>query len=452
MLPNLFQRLFGRSDVTEPEADRLIHEVDGGLPDGRLPEDRTLCIFDDRRLVNFYEHDVTVDRQPDERWWLVPTAGLPLEIAAGTDGGTVRGTVTVRFEPETELLGLINRTGGVTTEDLLSLVTSQLAGLLASQPDLVDGEAIETLDDSARERLRARLSLLLQTRGLRCTDLGPLVFVVAATGSGERVEADGEDSSAPDPQVLAEAAEAVRSRGDWDSVVSTLEDGGCRFDAEEVVDLELLGDELVDQATRPADAAARLRELCDRARRRAAERPGELRRFRGLSLRLETGEDNEPETAVTGDVDPGGPSVVVRRRPWTWWLFNRKRVDTRLLEFLDRTLSDLRAGFDDYRTSATGGLVRLRRIDERLGLCQDLLETVPTLSPGGGNLKLDRATVRQLVRDVERAVTAAEMIQSATRQLRDLAGGEDDWNDTADAMIEALDLLAAELKARRDIR
>ncbi|MGH7201447.1 MAG: hypothetical protein ACREJB_12630, partial [Planctomycetaceae bacterium] len=168
MFANLMNRLFGRRDDDGPQPERIVERVTA-LSDG-LPGGKMLCVFQRGRLVNYHETDAPAALGNGEVGWLVPRDDAAFDLETELGEQVVRTCATVRFEPESELLQLLNEREFLTRDDIAALLTSQLAGLLELEGH-ENAASLESLGDFERERLRAKLSLLLQTRGLRCTDL-----------------------------------------------------------------------------------------------------------------------------------------------------------------------------------------------------------------------------------------------------------------------------------------
>ncbi|MCP4811787.1 MAG: hypothetical protein GY888_04705, partial [Planctomycetaceae bacterium] len=130
-----------------------------------------------------------------------------------------------------------------------------------------------------------------------------------------------------------------------------------------------------------------------------------------------------------------------------------RAVDDRLLGYLQETLSRLRGEFDIYRSSKSlqQGLVLLRRIDQRLAMALDLVETVPTLRPPQAALRIKRTRIKPLVKHLEAAVTAMETMQAASKAMAKQTTGDDDWNQSCEAICDALDHLNNDLRQRRQV-
>jgi len=474
MFSKLLDRLFGRwRKKVESTVDRLAVKVTGQLPNGAVPVDKILCLFDRGRLVNSYRDEaVPKERREGEEWWLIPREDLPLKatVPLPDENGNVTVEATVRFDPDTELGTLLAGRDHLSREEVLSLVTSQLTGLL-EMAGYANVETVESLDVVEMERMRARLSLLLQGRGLRCTDLSPFAAVSHASQADTItipvfVEAEAKvsplaakDDSLPSKEELAEVVAEVKTSDDWDQLVTAMEQAGCQFDEKESQQLVDMGENVLARKVKSTDVATKLSQMTEQATRRAAIPKPDLRRWRGLDLRLQTLEsDSDAPLASLSDEQKaeraGAPDIRRRRRPWTFWMFTRRSIDDRLVEFLTTTLGTLRSEFDSYRsrTKDIKELVKLRKIDERLGLGIDLLKTMPTLSPAQRNLRLNRGEVKQLVRRVEGAVTAIEMAQAEIKAMKKHAAGGEEWHGSAESICAALDRLNGEIKERRELR
>jgi hypothetical protein len=293
--------------------------------------------------------------------------------------------------------------------------------------------------------------LVLQNHGLRCTDISDWQLVETVNPTGE--EASKEESVPTDE--LVEAIQQVSQPGHWDRLVTTLEASGCQFDQQETEQLDDLGQKVVDHTIATDQATSRLQELIHTARQQAGIPRPELQRWQGLEMRLNSHLPVDSEEAgkpVSGSSDQP-LSVTRKRRPGTWWLLSHRAVDDRLLGYLQETLSRLRGEFDTYRSnkSLQQGLVLLRRIDQRLAMALDLVETVPTLRPSQASLRIKRTRIKPLVKHLEAAVTAMETMQAASKAIAKQTTGDDDWNQSCEAICEALDHLNNDLRQRRQV-
>ena len=455
MFTKLLNFLLGRSTAgSAAAAEPVVQSVSGSLPENRVPQDQMLCIFQQDRLVNFYRDDDPPERQPGESWWLVPRNDVVLTISLEVAEKTYSSDVSVRFEAEANLLKLLNAQQGLTQNDLVALVTSQLAGLLEMLEYLSDGSMLEA-SSSDQERIRAKLSLVLQNQGLRCTGIGNWQVVEQAPPAEEPTSPEPVEEQ-DDPEStneLVEAVQQVNEPAQWDGLMATLEAGGCQFDEEAANELDELGQQVLTHNMPAKNVANRLRQLVQQARERAQIPQPDLQRWRGLDMRLEANlpVENDAASSKPGDLPL---TVTKKRRPWTWWILSHRGVDDRLLQFLHQNLTHLRGQFDTYSSdkSSQQGLVALRRVDQQLSMALDLLETVPTLSPKRSAVRIDRNRLKPLVRHVEAAVTAIETVQAEIKLLQKLTPGDEDWTESCQAICEALQHLNNHLRQRREVR
>lgn len=456
MIGRWISQLFSGSEgVTAESKVALAAMVEGNVTSAGLPLGKMLCAFSEGRLTSFYCDQLPAGRKSDEWWWLVPCDDLELKLTLPMEESTVAVAGKIRFEPESELWSLLEGREGLTKEDLASLVTSQLGGLVDSL-GLNEGDKLLELDELERERLRARLSLLLQSRGLRCTELGEFTSVPVedAAMEAEVLEVEEQAGGSEQPQkddevVWAEILEEVNTADDWEGVMASIESAGVNVDETTAGQLYELGEAVVDRQVQAKQVAARMKQMLAESKQQVRVSDAEVRRMRGLDLRLDT---LGGSTAATQKA--GGPQIETKRRPWTWWMLNRKRVDERLLRFLNDTVDQLRTALDAYRSTVKVGpeLVELRRIDKELQMTVDLLETVPTLAPKRPDFRLDRKKIKELVGSVERAVTNAEVALAHCGELQRAELGDDDWLATCGDICSALDRLNEELRQRRMVR
>lgn len=466
MLRELFERFFRRRrPVVEPEPSRLAYRIDGGLPSGALPRGMAACVLRRGELAAVSREDAP-RIEDGEVCWLVPADDLPVPVVLQLDESPLAVEVTVRFETDPTIAVLLRDRTALTRDDLAALLTSELAGL-ADMLGHADAAALTALDDDSRERLRAKLSLMLQAKGLRCTGLGtfrpapepPIEEPAAAVEpSGEVVE-PALDAAELQP-ALAQAIGAVQDDDQWDELVNQLEAGGLALDELAADELDALGAAVVDRRIEPPQAAERVSQLAEAARRAAGVVRPDLRRWQGLALRLrllDAGDEKVERNSFRSEPDLHASErneFRSTRRPWTWWMLRRSSVDVRLRRFLQDTVRQTRASLDEYRSrlAQIGSAARVKELSDRFRLVEDLLATVPTLTPRPRQYRLDRAQVKQAVQRIERAVTAAELAQAAVHALatqsEDSAAGQTALSEATTA-VNALD---EHLRARRRVR
>jgi hypothetical protein len=445
-----------------------------------------VCVFRNGTLLDVCRDHFPATRSDKETCWLVPADDVPVSGTIELPGKAIRVEGAVRFDPDTALGDLLANRSAFTSEDLAALVTSELAGLLGLLGQQNPQELVD-LDDQSRERLRAKLSLLLQRHGLRCTSLEsfrPVSAAEQATPAAQaRLQPEEQAATAsatPTPPAapsasggasaeataasqrmereLAEAVGRVRTQTDWNAFVDELEDAGFEADEAAADDVARMGQKLVDGGLTAGQVAAGIKQMAEQAARRAEIPRADLRRWTGLALRLRV-TDESPEPAA--QEQPGKTTLAaglparlpVTRRPSTWWMLRYRSVDKRLRDFLQETtrmtkaaLSQHRAGLRDVHQAA-----KIRELDERLSLVGDLLATTPTLTPASRKLRPDRQRVKELVRSVEGAVTAAEMVQAQSRGALASQPGGAAWEEAATQTRLALDSLIEHLRARRAV-
>ena len=477
MLRELFARFFRRRrPASESESLRLAYQVEDLLPSGSLPPGMTACVLRGGELVAVSREDAP-RMQDGEICWLLPADDLPVPVVLQRGESALAVEATVRFETDPAIATLLRDRTALTREELAALLTSELAGL-TDVLGHADAAALTALDDESRERLRAKLSLMLQAKGLRCTGLGafrpapvaePPVMAVEAIepAAGAAAEPGGEaaqgELAAADLQpALAAAIDSVQDDAQWDDLVGQLEAGGMALDESAADELDALGAAVVERRVGAAQAAERVSQLADAARHAAGIVDPDLRRWQGLALRLRLLDVSPESPGDDGPKCPSHPSATgVRpraaakiRRPWTWWMLRRSSIDTRLQQFLQDTVRQIRASLDEYRNGLEqiAAAARVKELSDRLRLVEDLLETVPILTPRPRQYRLDRDQARQAVQNIERAVTAAELTHAAVHALSARPAGSAEWQTALAEATGAVSSLDNHLRARRHVR
>jgi hypothetical protein len=476
MLRELFERFFRRKrPAAVPEPLRLAYQVEGVLPAGPLPRGMTACVLRRGELVAVSSEDAP-RIEDGEVCWLLPTDDLPVSVVLALDGSPLAVEVTVRFETDPTIATLLRDRTALTREEVAALLTSELAGL-ADMLGHADAAALTALDDDSCERLRAKLSLMLQAKGLRCTGLGafqpvpiapvaePVVESAAAAAEPGGEAAEGELAATALQPALAAAIGTVQDDAQWDELVGQLEAGGMTLDESAADELDALGAAVVDRQVDVAQAAERVSQLADAARQTAGIVGPDLRRWQGLALRLrlldaalvQDGDGNVERNSFRSEPEPCSSKRNEFRstnRPWTWWMLRRSSIDMRLRQFLQDTVRQTRVSLDEYRSrlEQIGTAARVKELSDRFRLVEDLLATVPTLTPRPRQYRLDREQVHQAVQNIERAVTAAELAQAAVHAVSARSAGSADWQAALAEATGAVSALDNHLRARRHVR
>ncbi|MDG2219810.1 MAG: hypothetical protein P8L85_00405 [Rubripirellula sp.] len=455
------KRLFVGS-TAKPEMETVIRRIEPGNTLESLPDEKMLCIFRQGQLINHCRESVPETREEGEAWYLLPCSDLTLLAELDIQNLPLTITTQVRLEPESELWVLLCQRDSLTHEDITALVTSQMSGLI-EEMQAASAEDIEQLNEADRETFRAKLSLLLQSRGIRCTGILEISQQPVATHQ------DTETANEPQPQEgkiheghLSAAITEVKNEKEWSSVMAALDADGCELDPQSAAKAEALGEQLISQRITAAEAVSQLRRLADEARANMIPRAERLA-MRGLDIRLsdvelpvpgdEADESNGP---IAGRIDRASKAawrLNIRRRPWTWWMLDRQKIDDRLRNYLNSSLSHVRSALESERTigSFQPYFADLRKVDQRLGICLDQLATMPTLLPNMRVLKLNRAEIKAAVKSVESAVRSAETVTSQTKRLQTLPAGEPEWKSTCYSICAALDRLSQDLRSRRQL-
>jgi hypothetical protein len=147
-----------------------------------------------------------------------------------------------------------------------------------------------------------------------------------------------------------------------------------------------VGNAVLDQTISVEQAEHRLQQIASETAQRAGIPDPDLRRFRGLDLRLQNHDGDGLTSASLQSSAEDSPAFRTRRRPRTGWMLSSQSVDNRLRTHLRETTRQLSSAIDGFRDSRrdAGELVQIRRIHERLLLIHDMLETNPTLTPRAG--------------------------------------------------------------------
>ncbi len=470
MFENLFERFFRRrGEPVVTDAERLAWQA---ARPGPLPPGMIACVLRDGQLMATASGG-DLRFAAGEIGWLLPADDVTMDVTWDGDGSQLAARLAVRFQTDPTIAVLLRERTALRREELATLLTSELAGL-TEMLGYTTPESLTGLDDAARERLRAKLSLMLQTKGLRCTGLEAFrpsasgdaadeaaVVATAAEQTGTADESPSEppaaDRAALEP-VLAAAIAEVQNDQQWEDLAAGLEASGMPLDESLAEELDRLGQSVVGRQIDATEAARRISHLAEAARCKAGVIQPDLRHWQGLALRmrlldnaLEHDKDGQEcsSQGAAGRIS-GGRS----RRPWTWWMLRRSSVDRRLRQFLQDVSGQTRVALDHYRGSLhqISTAASVKELSDRFRLVEDLLTTVPTISPPSSQYRLDRDRLKQAVQDIQRAVTAVELAQAAVHGLSAAPEGAADWQAALTEATTAVHNLDTHLRARRQLR
>ena len=171
------------------DSEVVAEQAQGISPNSSLPAEQILCAFNDERLVNYYRDQAPDSKPGGENWWLIPRDDVPVTLTLQIDQELMEVDILVRLEAESELMDLLADRKVLTMDHLTPLLAEELT-TLADIPDEADAERLIDLGKLDRERLRARYSLRLQKKGLRCTDISRFELLLPAADSVRLSAAD----------------------------------------------------------------------------------------------------------------------------------------------------------------------------------------------------------------------------------------------------------------------
>ena len=278
---------------------------------------------------------------------------------------------------------------------------------------------------------------------------------------------------------LAVLLPRLRSEDDWKRLQRSLEQLGAQFDTAARGQLEGLQQQVVAQVLQPTAAVSRLEQLTADAFRRAGITPQDVAAGQRLAETLSTStpsdaassesrrDESRPSQsppshsgrgrAAAETVPPPsapGTQVAETPLPWKWWTLGRDEIDRRTRQVLVARLRAARLACDQASQSLTGlvPLKSLRGIVERLDLVLLQLEGMPPLEMATPDLRLDAFATRSLVRSLDAAAQASTGATTELNRLLAEAPGSAGWNAAHTAVLRELDVVAQQVRERRNLR
>ncbi|MCH7728251.1 MAG: hypothetical protein IH991_17500, partial [Planctomycetes bacterium] len=368
-----FVQLFDELIQPSRKDDIVAWRVESGQLPKELPSRHVLCLFEGSSLRDRCREVPQAGWPDSQTGWLIPDHDVPLELLICCDEGSpLRTRISVRFVPELELgKHLCRQQQEVRLDTLTSLATSALSGLIDQAGH--SPQSLVSLTTDELEQLRAHLSLLLQSHGLRCTSLAALEQASVDTSPNPAARNQYDAASYTD-----ELVDYVQKTQDAEVVVPLLQAAGLTVSEDQLAKLQK---QLSKANSKPDEIARRIDELVSAARRDAGNRRPDLRRWRGAALRLRVEEDlaDQPSPNETPAVSSAREMPLVEKRPHTWWLLSQRAADRRLRRFLREVVIVLRCRLEEnFRHAAKASAAAdLRELTTRLRLMEDLLDTTP---------------------------------------------------------------------------
>lgn len=420
-----------------------------------VPDGQQICLYRGSRLVLAQRDAVPEKVNPGEVCWFIPTQDVSVQLVCLLGETSLKTTATIRFEPDFSLGELLEGRKEVSETDLAPVISSQLGSLFDMLGSFTPEIALK-LDKSQNEKLRAKLSLMLQNRGMRCTGLSSFTLMEKSEKSAvpeeKTVTVDSETVKKAEAE-LTEATANVKTLDDWEELLDSLDLAGLRTDAENTEKLRELGEQVIHKKITSADAARKIQSMAQEMSQRAARGSQDTVYYdiKGLRMRLENRVTSTPE--VNEDI-PQTAIISQNKCPKSGWFWSDARVDEQLCHYLNTQFGTIQTLIHTLTSSKlpVTGLIQLREMEKELGLVKDLVRTMTTLTPQKWSWSLESSTVKDSIRHIKLAVTATELVEGALRRMAQEKPGTAEWNSCSSECFAALKELQNQLRMRRKTR
>ena len=455
-LANTWNWLSGRPTSVAgalPMAESLLRKVTLTELSKGIPAGYQLCRFRGDKLVEQYAGGLPSHVGADESLWLVPDGDvwLPAEFTAGET--TAEAEVAVAFNPADGLASLLTDQHQLSRGWMGALVAGGLMGVLTSFGKR-GAQALLAGDPATTSGCRERLSQALKDRGLRCTGLRGVRERIAPPAAAAATTSTVADDHGRDDATLDELAAdlaQVRNSGDWDRLVQSLKAAGVPVDIPAAKQLDAIRDDLLQKAVSAPLTVSRLGQLTAEAFERAGIEQPDLRRWQTVSDRLR---DDAPDPVASVTVPEVAVGVAKVRRPSTWFVWSRQETDRRQLHYTRRAVRNCRAACDRALASLRDlpALRQVRDLNSQLVMIEELLDTMPPLEPRTASLKIDKQTMKMLLRSLEDAVVTTERLAQETGQLFTQTPSTEGWQQALNSCLRSASKLTQLVRDRRTVR
>ncbi len=442
-----------------PMAESLLRKVTLPELSEGIPAGYQLCRFRGDTLVEQYTDALPNHVGADESLWLVPTGDvwLPAEFAAGDT--PAEAEVAIAFDPADGLSSLLSDNHQLSRGWLGALVAGGLLGVLTAIGKR-GTQALLAGDPATTTGCCERLNQALKDRGLRCTGLRGVRERLASSAATSPTAEDAVTAGASTVEgysrnasldELANDLAQIRSAADWERLVQSLKSVGVPVDVPASQQLESIRDDLLKKAVSATHAVTRLGQLTADAFERAGIEQPDLRRWQTVSDRLR---DDAPEPVATVTASAAAVGVAMVKRPSTWFVWSRQETDRRQLHYTRRAVRNCRAACDQALSSLRDlpALRQVRDLNSQLVMIEELLDTMPPLEPQTAELKIDRQTMKSLLRSLEDAVLTTERLSQETGQLFAQTPSTEAWQQAVNACLRSASKLTQLVRDRRTVR
>ncbi len=431
-----------------PNGESLLRRVDIAEVATGIPQGFQLCRYKSGRLIEKYLDKPPQFIEADESLWLIPTGAVTVTTGLKAAEKMASAQVSVVFNPDDGLASLLTDNQELNRGWLEGLIAGGVIGMVNSLSQekvaaLVNGEA------SAAEGCLTLLNKTLGERGIRCMSIDS----VAAVGGVASGLVAATPSNVNPPAELTAAIGQIRSKSEWNQLVSELQRNGLPVEDSTQQQLDKLRDELLAKIVTPKDTVNGLAEITAEAFERAGIERSDLQRWQTVSDRLADFGPEEPAQDAAQKCSTGS-SVVKTSRPSTWLAWDRYDVDRRLLRYTCQTVRHCRMACDDASTSVEelALLRQIRGLKEKFDHLEELLATVPSLQPRTSSLRLDGHAVKTLIKSLEQAVVTSEKLSSQVDQLFMTTPTSTSWTEQHQTCLKLVSQLTQLVQDRRSVR
>lgn len=429
---------------SEPRRELIVRHATGAeLAKTGIPAGYRLFRKQTDTLQEITAADLAQGVPPKETLWLFPSGPIWQPTRFAASDGLGQAEIGVEFSPAEGFHPILHTGGSFDQNWLSAFLQGTLAGILnslgrPSQAGFLQG------DTAAVSLCSERLDQSLRASGVRCRGIRGI--------AASSICSSGESSNPRDAgfQDLATELAEVKTPQDWARVVDGLKAAGVPVDSPTTEKLAALQNEVLDRHIPPADAVRQLGELTADAFQRAGIEEPDLQRWQLISQTL----GDIPDNGSSEESTPASVSVAKSKRPSTWFVWSRDEVDRRQLLFTRRTVKNCRTACEQgvLHLRDMSALREVRGLKEQLTLIEDMLTSIPPLTPSRSAMRVDREVAKTLVAAYADAVKTTDQLAGQIDLLLKTAPNSDDWTERLQSCRESVSKLGQMVRDRRAVR
>jgi len=414
-----------------------------------LSGDFFLLIFGKNGVENVLEDDFPQTMAAESLYWAIPKKEITLKIPFDVRDSACHVEAILELEPDASLDWIVKSRDSFEERELIELAAKELAVLLRTMEWSQDSFE----DEFENEQLRAKLSVRLMEKGIRCNGLASFSMRQRDVTEELHDEPVEESDFVQEEKAFEEIQSCVMQ--DWDELQRQFMESDLKITPDELQQLDSIHEDhlqnrfSLEQTTRKIMQMANEKaEMVDAPVPEQDYWSNEVTRRRIVDRQIHFEEDLS--VCDNDDVCLENTSFC-REEPVE--VIDPIQADRQFRQVLDLSLKTSRTLYAQRRQSLELiiHLAEVRRLDREIHTVEDMLKTLPALKPSEESLCYRNDEIRVMLEAMEQGKCFAQQLEHLARELQEVASGSQDWKDTINESRRVICQLSQAVKARRRV-